>query len=238
MLRNRYVQVGLSMLVACLLGLMVGTVLKFNQPKDAEAQTVQASAQVTVYDGTEALTATEYSSPMIAGYYSHFQLQASTTSPTVTHVLSVTPQFSNQANSCGAITAWFDGAVLELAPLDTYTSTSTATVVRSGTTTQTITSTVTLDASAGETETITSTVVTVGSAGTGDTVTSTTTVDTAGQTTELTLSSVSMLFRLEGIAPSAVARDFPIMGQCMRFKMQSSGGLWYTPTLYVRLIND
>jgi hypothetical protein len=239
MLDNKYVNACLSLLAAILLLAGVAVVVHISQPGEADAQTVQGVALVTVYSGADPYTSTQYSNPILAGYYGTFQLQAATTAATSTHVLSITPQFSNQAMACGSITVWVDGAVQELAPFDTYTSTSTSTVVQAGTTTQDITATVTLDASAGETETITSTVVTVGSAGTGDVVTSTTTVDTAGATTDVTLSTVSMLFRLEGAAPSAVMRGFPILGQCMRFKLESSGSdIVYTPTLYARLIND
>lgn len=234
---SKYLRACLPILLALLLLSGVGFVTRIAQP--VAAQTVQGYSLVTLFDGSVPYTSTQYSSALLGGYFSKLQIQAATTAVTSVHVLSVTPQFSNQAVACGAITDWVDGALVELAPFDTYTSTSTATVVRSGLTTQTITSTVELYAEAGTTETVTSTVVTVGAVGTGDTVTDTTTVDTAGQTTQLSLAEVAMLFRLEGAAPSAVMRAFPILGQCIRFKLESSASdQVYTPTLYVRLIND
>jgi len=203
MLNNKYIHACLSLLAAILVLVSVAVVVHISQPGEADAQTVQGYSLVTLFDGGDAYTSTQYSGPVLGGYFSHVQVQMATTAITSAHTLSVTPQFSNEMVACGAITDWFDGAVVQV--YADYASTSTADLYAEAGTTETITSTTTL----------------------------------ATSSNGLALGSVSMLFRLEGAAPSAVGRDFPILGQCMRFKLESSGSdIVYTPTLYARLIND
>jgi hypothetical protein len=200
---NKHVGACLSLLAAILLLVGVAIVVRISQPGEVQAQTVQGYSLITLYDGGDAYTSTQYSNPLLGGYFSHVQVQMATTAATSTHTLSVTPQFSNEAVACSAITDWFDGALVEV--YADYASTATADLYAE--------------------------------AGTTETVTSTTTLATSSN--GLALGSVSMLTRLSGAAPSAVGRDFPVLGQCIRFKLESSGSDdVYTPTLYARLIND
>jgi len=175
---NKHVGACLSVLLAIVLAVGVAVVINVSQPGEADAQTVQGYSLVTLYDGGDAYTSTQYSNPILGGYFSHVQVQMATTAITSAHTLSITPQFSNETVVCGAITDWFDGALTDIYQAEAYTSV-------------------------------------------------------------LTIGSASMLVRLEGAAPSAVGRNFPILGQCMRFKLESSASdVVYTPTLYARLIND